>query len=88
VFRYAVAHGLAARNPVADFWPGDVLTSRKKTNYARLDGNELPELLCHTEGYQGSTTTRLALKLIAMTFVRSSELIEARWNEIDLDAAR
>ena len=32
--------------------------------------------------------TRLALKLMAMTFVRTSELIEARWSEIDLDAAR
>ena len=88
VFRYAVAHGLASRNPVADFRPGDVLTSRKKTNYARLDGKELPELLRHIEGYQGSSVTRLALKLMAMTFVRTSELIEARWSEIDLDAAR
>ena len=88
VFRYAVAHGLAVRNPVADFRPGDVLTSRKKTNYARLDGKELPELLRHMEGYQGSSVTRLALKLMAMTFVRTSELIEARWSEIDLGAAR
>jgi integrase len=88
VFRYAVAHGVATRNPIADFRPGDVLTPRKKTNYARLEGKELPELLRHMEGYQGSTVTRLALKLIAMTFVRTSELIEARWSEIDLDAAR
>ena len=64
------------------------MTSRKKTNYARLEGKELPELLRHMEAYQGSTVTRLALKLIAMTFVRTSELIEARWSEIDLDAAR
>ena len=61
VFRYAVAHGLATRNPVADFRPGDVLTSRKKTNYARLEGKELPELLRHMEACQGSTFTRLAL---------------------------
>ncbi len=88
VFRYAVAHGLTSRNPVADFRPGDVLTSRKKTNYARLDGKELPELLRKIEAYQGSAVTRLALKLMAMTFVRTSELIEARWSEIDLDAAR
>ena len=88
VFRYAVAHGLASRNPVADFRPGDVLTSRKKTNYARLDRKELPELLRKIEAYEGSAVTRLALKLMSMTFVRTSELIEARWSEIDLDAAR
>ena len=88
VFRYAVAHGMASRNPVADFRPGDVLTSRKKTNYARLDSKELPELLRKIEAYQGSAVTRLGLKLMSMTFVRTSELIEARWSEIDLDAAR
>jgi integrase len=32
--------------------------------------------------------TRLAMKLMAMTFVRTSELIGARWDEFDLDNAR
>ena len=88
VFRYAVAHGLATRNPVKDFQPSDVLTPRKKEHYARLDSKELPDLLRKIEAYQGSAVTRLALKLMSMTFVRTSELIEARWSEIDLDAAR
>lgn len=88
VFRYAIAHGMAKRNPVKDFQPGDVLVTRKKKNYARLDGKELPDLLRHIEAYQGSVVTRFALKLIALTFVRTSELIGARWKEIDLDAAR
>ena len=88
VFRYAIAHGMAKRNPVKDFQPGDVLATRKKRNYARIDGKDLPELLRHIEAYQGSVVTRLALKLIALTFVRTSELIGAKWSEIDLDAAR
>ncbi|MBS3996692.1 MAG: tyrosine-type recombinase/integrase [Hydrogenophaga sp.] len=88
VFRYAIAHGLATRNPAADIKPGDILASRKKENYARLDAKELPELMRRIEGYQGTPTTRLALKLIALTFVRTSELIGARWKEFDLAAAR
>ena len=32
--------------------------------------------------------TRLALQLMALTFVRTSELIGASWSEIDTDAAR
>ena len=88
VFRYAIANGYATRNPVVEFRPGDVLPSRKKTNYARLEGKELPELLRSIEAYQGSAVTRLALKLMAMTFVRTSELIQARWTEFDLDGAR
>ena len=88
VFRYAIAHGLATRNPAADIKPSDVLASRKKENYARLDAKELPELMRKIEGYQGTPTTRLAIKLMALTFVRTSELIGARWAEFDLDAAR
>jgi len=88
VFRYAIAHGKASRNPAADVRPSDVLPARKKKNYARVDGKELPELLRKIEVYQGASITRAALKLMAMTFVRTSELIGARWPEFDLDAAR
>ena len=88
VFRYAIAHGLAQRNPATDIKPGDVLASRQKQNLARIDSKELPDLLRHIEAYQGAAITRLAIKLMALTFVRTTELIGARWEEIDLDAAR
>jgi integrase len=88
VFRYAIAHGLAARNPAADIKPSDVLESRQKQNLARIDGKELPLLLRHIEAYQGAAITRLAMKLMALTFVRTTELIGARWSEFDLEAAR
>lgn len=86
ILRYAVAGGLIERNPAADVKPGDALKSRTKTNYARVDGRELPELLRKIEVYHGTPRTRLALKLIALTFVRTSELIEATWSEFDLEA--
>lgn len=88
VFRYAIAHGKAKRNPAVDIRPSDILPSRKKVNYARVDAKELPALLRQIEAYQGTPTTRMALKLIALTFVRTSELIGARWEEFDLEAAR
>jgi integrase len=88
VFRYAIAHGKASRNPATDIKPADVLRGRVKTNYARVDATELPALLRKIEAYQGTPTTRLAIKLMALTFVRTGELIGARWSEFDLDAAR
>lgn len=88
VFRYAIAHGWASRNPAKDFAPADVLATRKKKNYARIDARELPALLRKIDAYQGSPGTRLAMKLLALTFVRTKELIEARWAEFDLEAAR
>jgi integrase len=48
----------------------------------------LPHLLKQIEVYPGTHVTRLALKLMALTFVRTSELIGARWAEFDLEAAR
>jgi integrase len=67
--------------------PSDALKPTRKENYARLDAREMPELLRKIEGYQGTSTTRLAMKLLALTFVRTGELIRARWEEFDFDAA-
>jgi integrase len=88
VFRYAIAHGYARRNPASEIRPGDILKSTRKINYARVDARELPNLLRTIEVYQGTHVTRLALKLMALTFVRTSELIGARWAEFDVEACR
>jgi integrase len=88
VFRYAIAHGHASRNPYSDIRPRDVLKPATKTNLARIDAKELPTLLRKIEIYQGTHVTRLAIKLIALTFVRTTELIGARWDEFDFSAAR
>jgi integrase len=88
VFRYAIAHGYARRNPASEIRPSDILKSSRKANYARVDARELPSLLRSIEVYQGTHVTRLALKLMSLTFVRTSELIGARWAEFDLEAAR
>ena len=86
VFGFAIQKGVAARNPAKDIRPATILGSRKKVNHPRIDASELPQLLRHIEAYP-SATTRLAMKLMALTFVRTGELIGARWEEIDWDAA-
>jgi integrase len=88
VFRYAIAHGIAERNPAGDIKPSDILPSRLKTNYARVDAKELPALLRAIEAYQGTAVTRLAMKLMTLTFIRTKELIGARWAEFDLQAGQ
>ena len=88
VFRYAIAHGYAKRNPASEIRPSDILKQSHKTNHPRIDAKELPDLLRRLEVYQGTHLTRLAIKLIALTFVRTSELIGAKWAEFDLEAAR
>jgi len=88
IMRYAVAHDLVERNPVADVKPSDILPARKKRNYPRIDAKELPQLLREIDAYVGGEHTRLALQLMALVFVRTSELICAKWDEFDFDAGR
>jgi integrase len=87
VFEFALAHGQVERNPAKDVRPGVALKPREKGHYARVDAKELPELLRKIAAYQGSTYTRMAMQLMALTFVRTGELIAARWDEFELDAA-
>lgn len=84
VFRYAVATGRAGRDPAADL--RGVFTAPRVTHYAALSRKELPELLQKIDGYDGEPVTRLALKFLMLTFVRTSELRGARWAEVDTDA--
>jgi integrase len=88
IFRYAIAHGIASRNPAADFKPKDILAESKEENFSRVDAKELPVLLAKMVNYEGDAITRLAMRLMAYTFVRTSELIESEWLEFDLDKAR
>jgi len=83
IYRYAIAHGYAEVNPAADIKPAEVLKTRREKNHARVDRTELPELMRRIDGYRGGNLTRFAMKLLACTFVRTSELIEAPWSEIN-----
>ena len=64
------------------FWP------RPRGELSRVDAKELPTLLAKMGDYDGDAITRLAMRLMAYTFVRTSELIESEWPEFDLDNAR
>jgi integrase len=88
VFRYAITHEIATRNPASEFKPKDILADPQGKNFARVDAKELPELLQKMESYEGGALTRLAMRLMAYTFVRTSELIESVWLEFDLERAR
>jgi len=88
IFRFAVAHGHAERNPAADIRPSDVLQKAFKTNYARIDTKELPHLLRQIRVYPGRHVTRIAIELLALTFVRTGELIASKWFEFDFERAR
>ena len=88
IFRYGIAHGLCRMNPAAMFRPGDVLKQVDVENFARVSEKELPILLHKMRYYNGAPLTKLAMRLLSLTFLRTSELIGAEWPEIDMEKAR
>ena len=90
VFRYAIAHGAASRNPAKEIQPSDILPDRAVKNHARVSEAQLPDLLRAIYDYKGrgDWMTSYGLQLLALTFVRTSELVETPWGEIDFEKAR
>ena len=83
VFMYAIATGRAERNPVPDL-RGALKTAVTK-HHAYLKAADMPEFLKRLESYDGGLQTKLALRLLMLTFVRTTELRAAEWTEIDFD---
>lgn len=81
IFMYAIATGRAERNPVPDL--RGALKTPVVRHYSFLKAGDLPKYLKKLDGYDGNPLTRLALRLLLLTFVRTSELRGAEWAEID-----
>jgi integrase len=86
VFRCAIATGRATRDISVDL-RGALTTPKVNHRAAITEPGELGALLRAIEGYSGQPTTRLALQLSALLFVRPGEQRMARWKEIDFEKA-
>ncbi|MDO8874634.1 MAG: tyrosine-type recombinase/integrase [Pseudolabrys sp.] len=83
VFRYAIATGRATRDISLDL--RGALTAPKTKHRAAITAPvQVGGLLRAIDSYVGQPTTRLALQLAALVFVRPGELRHARWQEIDI----
>ena len=90
VLRYGVATQRVTSDVSRDL--RGALTAPVRRHQHAVTTKELPDLLRAIVSYDsptvgGDTQTRLALQLLSLTFVRTTELIAATWDEVDLDAA-
>lgn len=83
VFRFAIRKGLIENDPTPHL--GEALKPRKVKNMARLDISEFPPFLLRMDKYHGSFLVKTALQFMTLTFVRTGELINMEWSEIDFD---
>ena len=85
VFQFAIMQEWTERNPAADLQK--LLNPVKKQKMKALPLNEFPIYLQRLDEKNNELhlVTRFALKLVVMLFVRTNELIGARWEEIDFE---
>jgi len=87
VFRYAVATGLADRDPSADL-KGALPPYKKNNHFAAITDTKLVgDLLRDIEGYSGTTIVRSAFALSPRLFLRPGELRKLEWEWINLEEA-
>jgi integrase len=82
IFRYAIASGLAKYDPSVDL-RGALKSPGRPRGHSAMPLIELPAFLKALDVYDGEPRTRLALRLMVLTFARTSELLAARWSEIE-----
>lgn len=82
IFDHAVDHGDIDAHPASGL--SRVLPVTETKHIAAVSADELPKLMRDVSGYP-EPVTRGGLLLLAHTFVRTSELIGARWSEFQKD---
>lgn len=85
IFAYGIGTGKADRNIALDL--RGTLEAFKRGHYAAFDADKLPEFLAKLEKNEARLypQTIRATKLLMLTFVRTSELINATWDEFDFE---
>ncbi len=85
IFSYGIQIGLLERNIAVDM--KDVLKTVRGGHFAAIGSDELPAFLDALKRNESRMLkpTQIALRLMMLIFVRTSELIETPWSEIDLE---
>ncbi len=81
-FRYASQRGMCEHNPAADL--RDVLPTYKVKHHSCMSLDKMPEFLKAMDAREDSVS-KYAMQFLALTFVRTNELIGAKWSEIDFE---
>jgi integrase len=87
IFRYAIITQRAERNPASDL--RGALKPIKHKHFAAIEPDDIPAFLQVLERNEARlyAQTRRSIWLLMLTFVRTSELIEAKWNEFNFEKA-
>jgi integrase len=82
VFRYAIATGRAKHDPSADL-RGALKSPGRPRGHKAMPLDEMPTFMRTLGAYDGELRTRLALRLMVLTFARTTELRASCWPEFE-----
>jgi integrase len=85
IYAFAILHGEKVFNPADDVGPASIATFVPKDR--ALSPVEIRIMLQQLEHIPTLPTIRLGLRLILLTLVRKSELLDAVWDEVDFENA-
>lgn len=85
VFEYAIANNLTKENPTITIQLSKAFTRSEVQHIPALEIHELPDFFERLSYEEQHLTSVLALKMVALTAVRSNELRFMQWSEIDLE---
>ena len=85
IFDHGIITGKCKENPATALQ--HALQPYKKSNYTALEIKDIPEFVqtLHSNKARLYPHTLLAVEMLMLTFVRTSELIQATWDEFDLE---
>ena len=82
VFRYAIVTGRAKQDPSAAL-RGALQSPGRPRGHKAMPLNDVPNFLRALSTYDGDRRTQLALRLMVLTFARTTELRGAKWSEFE-----
>ncbi|PUA19365.1 tyrosine-type recombinase/integrase [Glaciimonas sp. PCH181] len=85
IYVFAILHGEKVANPADDVGAASIATFVPKDR--ALTPTEIRLMHRQMESVATYPTIRLALRMILLTLVRKSELIQATWDEVDFESA-
>lgn len=84
IFRYAVITGKAQYNPTLDL--RGALMSHKAESHPTIKAKELNDFFKKLDAVETSQQNKLAVRLLMLTFVRTGEMRQGKWEDVDFKA--
>jgi integrase len=86
IYRYAIVTGRADKNIAEDL--KGMVKAKPKSHFAAIEAKDLPNFIADLRSHKAKLNrqTYLAVNFMMLTFVRTGEMIGAKWSEFDFEA--